>query len=1106
MLQTRIRSQALALKQTVHKIKPAFEPTSEPDSQSLSLAHSSEIMDDICLPSLPGIEIIEEKRFHWIVEGWSTLPDRACGPTFKAGGYNWNLLLYPRGNKVTEHVAVYLEFPEAALDAKLHACAQFAISISNPSDPASSCDFQTLHHRFDSNNTDWGFAKFAAADHCLSQAHSPLPFIEHDRTKLTLILRVVKDPTGVLWHNFTDYDSKETTGYVGLKNQGATCYMNSLFQSLYCTNIFRKAVYMIPSDISEDTESVVLALQRLFYNLQSSEEAVSTIELTKSFGWGQSDAFMQHDIQEFNRILLDTLENKMKGTAVDGAIKDIFLGKMKSYIKCINVDYESSRCEDYYDIQLNIKGFRTLEESFQNYIAEEILDGDNQYMSDTYGLQDAKKGIIFESFPPVLQLQLKRFEYDMEKDSMLKVNDRHEFPLEINLETYLAPEARKTEPYNYNLHGVLVHVGDLTAGHYYAFVKPQREGPWFKFDDDLVTPCTLREVLEENYGGDYLGEGYRTYMRRSSAYMLVYIRKSNLATVLADVSPNDIPTHLVEKFERERQAAEQRKKEREQQAKLMDVMLVTEDAFRQNERFGFIDGDNRRIIGDKKESSAAIRIFQILRQTTLTEFMEELGRDMKLIHQRLRLWSLTGKHNGIRVDQPISDTEDGDSTIEDVATKYHRTSHRFSAYVEITGHHNLSEEQPREELLLVFLKFFDIEHQHLVPISQIFVAKTETIMNSYGLLRRAARRPHHEDIDVFVEISYERAERLKPSATYVEECIRHGDIICVQRHVPSGETRLWYSRHFRTNVACFLREIASTVIINFYHESGQYPPISFYPRRDLLFRDVRERLAARLKVNPPVLLIYTIADSGSIFVVRSHMKTVENTLANLHRSHVSDYTKFWYRILDKRDMEICVTLCTPALDKQHDLPVRVPHIGNFTSLFRQVMTQIIDLNKDKCVSRDIRVFQAINNQFHRELQPYDSLASIEFRSDSTIYAEEIPEEELEKGEMDFFIRVFHFQHHFQKTHSVPFRFLVKRNEKLEDTKHRLQMRTGLSNIEWKNTKLVLVTRQGSLVPITDGMRVDQLEWDEGDQLGLDHIGRASQLVHIKMDRSLSIRG
>jgi ubiquitin carboxyl-terminal hydrolase 7 len=57
---------------------------------------------------------------------------------------------------------------------------------------------------------------------------------------------------------------------------------------------------------------------------------------------------MQHDVQEFNRVLQDNLENKMKGTAAEGAVQKLFVGKMKSFIKCINVNYESSRIEDYY--------------------------------------------------------------------------------------------------------------------------------------------------------------------------------------------------------------------------------------------------------------------------------------------------------------------------------------------------------------------------------------------------------------------------------------------------------------------------------------------------------------------------------------------------------------------------------------------------------------------------------------------------------------------------------------------------------------------------------------------------------------------------------------
>ena len=90
------------------------------------------------------------------------------------------------------------------------------------------------------------------------------------------------------------YDSKKETGYVGLKNQGATCYMNSLLQSLFCTRYFRKvrtsttptgrfedslltiiqAVYQIPTEDDHPTESVPLALQRVFYHLQTSDQPV----------------------------------------------------------------------------------------------------------------------------------------------------------------------------------------------------------------------------------------------------------------------------------------------------------------------------------------------------------------------------------------------------------------------------------------------------------------------------------------------------------------------------------------------------------------------------------------------------------------------------------------------------------------------------------------------------------------------------------------------------------------------------------------------------------------------------------------------------------------
>lgn len=73
------------------------------------------------------------------------------------------------------------------------------------------------------------------------------------------------------------------------------------------------------------------------------------------------------------------------------------------------------------DISLNVKGMKNLYESFKDYVAVEMMEGENKYQAEGFGLQDAKKGILFQSFPPVLHLQLKRFEYDIQRDAMAKV-------------------------------------------------------------------------------------------------------------------------------------------------------------------------------------------------------------------------------------------------------------------------------------------------------------------------------------------------------------------------------------------------------------------------------------------------------------------------------------------------------------------------------------------------------------------------------------------------------------------------------------------------------------------------------------------------------------
>ena len=66
--------------------------------------------------------------------------------------------------------------------------------------------------------------------------------------------------------------------------------------------------------------------------------------------------FRQHDVQELCRVLLDNLESKMSDTAVQETIPKLLKGLMRSYVRCIDVNFESSRDEYFYDVQLNVKG------------------------------------------------------------------------------------------------------------------------------------------------------------------------------------------------------------------------------------------------------------------------------------------------------------------------------------------------------------------------------------------------------------------------------------------------------------------------------------------------------------------------------------------------------------------------------------------------------------------------------------------------------------------------------------------------------------------------------------------------------------------------------
>jgi len=69
--------------------------------------------------------------------------------------------------------------------------------------------------------------------------------------------------------------------------------------------------------------------------------------LTKSFGWTDSEAFIQHDVQELCRVLFDALEKAWQGTDQANLINELYQGEMKDYVKCQSCGWESARTDKY---------------------------------------------------------------------------------------------------------------------------------------------------------------------------------------------------------------------------------------------------------------------------------------------------------------------------------------------------------------------------------------------------------------------------------------------------------------------------------------------------------------------------------------------------------------------------------------------------------------------------------------------------------------------------------------------------------------------------------------------------------------------------------------
>lgn len=1020
-----------------------------------------------------------EATFQFVVENFSKMDESVLGPQCVVRNLPWKIMAMPRKNNQSVERQKSLGFflqCNGDTESTAWSCHASAELRMLKWDPEGEPCKRNIQHLFYHKENDWGFSHFMAWQDVVDPANG---YIKED--KIILEAHITADaPHGVSW------DSKKHTGFVGLKNQGATCYMNSLLQTLFFTNKLRRAVYLMPTESDDSTRSVPLALQRVFYELQFLDKPVGTKKLTRSFGWESLDSFMQHDVQELCRVLLDNMESKMKGTCVEGTIPKLFEGKMLSYIRCKHVNYDSKREETFFDIQLNIKGKKSVSESFKEYCTVETLDGENKYDAGEYGLQESEKGVTFLSFPPVLHLHLMRFMYDPVTDANIKINDRFEFPEKINLDEFLQKKEKTTA--TYLLHGVLVHSGDNHGGHYVVYINPKGDGRWCKFDDDVVSRCTKAEAIDHNFGGQ---DEDLTVRHCTNAYMLVYIRESDLSEILLPVVEKDIPECLNARLNEERKLEALKRKERTEAHLYMMVHMLLEDNFCGHQGNDLFDTEK-----------VNYRSFKVKKTLTLSDFMETLAENLKYPVQQIRPWPFHCRQNQTFRPTILDLEADYNKQVQELAEQ----ENPWIIFVETLPVESGLTELPsfdKDTDVLLYLKMYEPRTKSISYVGHLYVPISTKANELVPELNRKASFPVTTPLLLYEEVKPNMIERLEDLSLPMEKLLEElmdGDIIVFQREEED------FAQFALPTPKDYFKDLFYQVEVTFCDKSVTNDTgFALDLSQKMNYDEMANAVAQHLNTDPYKLQFFKCQGyrDGPGNPVKC---TYEGNLRDLLvYSKPRQPKKLYYQQLDMKINELenkkqfKVLWLNGKLKDEKELVLYPNKSGKVQDLLDEAKKQV-DLTDNG--SGKLRLLEIISYKILAVQKEELALDHLVVGGTKTYRVEEVPSEENSLHSDEMLIPVAHFQKEMYQTFGLPFLLKIKDNELFSDVKDRIQKKLDVPDKEFEKYKFAIII-MGRLEyisedspdirvdlkkfvphPVQTGMGMQARPW-----LGLDHVNK-----------------
>ena len=524
--------------------------------------------------------------------------------------------------------------------------------------------------------------------------------------------------------------------YIGIKNQGMTCYLNSAIQALFHIPAFRKKVYEEDflndkkSNTTSSREKILHSLQLLFCELETSKEPASTIDLTKSFGWSGSEAYIQHDVQEFLTIFLEKFHD---------SITSIFQGEFSSIITASDAKSsdkntstsDQSNQEIFFMINLPIEGYLRINESLDSFFSSQKFENSKKNLQ-----------VYFISYPKVLIIQLQRLRFDTIRNRTIKINDYFEYDDEIDLSSYnISKEKNKSSNFIYSLYGVFIHSGkNSNSGHYYAYLKPKLE-QWYCFNDSLISKVTEKEVFDDNFGGS----GY------SNAYLLIYVHKNSIREIFnCSIS---IPQRIKNEYQNNVKTAYNP----ENSIKSYYFTLLYEDCIRENCR-------NRKVGIINNKLGTLVKI-----KGDVDKLYEVVSKQLKQKISSLRIWSLNSRN---QLDKIISNDP-----------SYHKAE-LISNISDIRTEYLFAQIKKKEDLLIppkscgIFTKIFTRDRENPLIYSGIIFCNKDDLVKSFARSIGKDLCFHHlSHLEVFKELQDQPNSSSKVVKLAMEKSIQDNDLV-----------------------------------------------------------------------------------------------------------------------------------------------------------------------------------------------------------------------------------------------------------------------------------------------------------------------------------------